>query len=140
MINVACGGDFKVIRNALDCLDIVPSLLPCNEFVGMISGCGLCDLLFIGSSSTWCRPTPPSILKSLDRVLVNFSWNSLLYATAVEHLHRALFDYSPLLISVIFLNSPKAYGFCFQYMWTSDHSFLNTVHSSWQHQWYGDSC
>lgn len=74
---------------------------------------------------------PLPILKWLDRVLLNTSWNSYLSSIIIEHLHRTVLHQSPLLISAKFHGGPMGSSFRFQNICLSYHSFLEVVRTAW---------
>ncbi|XP_019242008.1 PREDICTED: uncharacterized protein LOC109222052 [Nicotiana attenuata] len=96
------GGDFNVILHEDVKIGRLPVHSPENEdFAFCVNSCGLFKQGYKGSPFTWWngRSNAACIFKRLDRIFVNFPFQSMLPTIEVEHLIRTGSDHAHLLMT-----------------------------------------
>nr|QHR91093.1 hypothetical protein Q903MT_gene5125 [Picea sitchensis] len=104
-----------------------------NDLDECISWAGLEDLRYGGFYFTWSnrRDEDPTILRKLDRALINMEWESSLEGSDVQFLPPGVSDHSPLVVKLADLPRAKI-PFKFFDFWADHPDFLHLVASVWE--------
>ncbi|CAH9144348.1 unnamed protein product [Cuscuta epithymum] len=133
------GGDFNSIANFNEHQGRgIPALASIQDFSNCISMCNLVDLPYNGCKYTWTGTRSNGrVWRRLDRCLINNLCLDLFDSIQISHLNSSPSDHNPILIQC---SSCISYGprpFRFQNMWTTHHTFMETVQRSWNAQNHG---
>ncbi|KAH0667664.1 hypothetical protein KY285_028870 [Solanum tuberosum] len=128
-------GDYNVITSIEENLGRVPyNMRKSLQFIAVIEACGLMDLGFSGQKFTWSnkRGIHHTILKRLDRALINDAWLEKMPQTTITHLPSVGSDHCPLLMEMVVRVEDQIMYFKFLNCWADQTNILDTVKACWE--------
>ena len=133
-------GDFNTVLSVNEILGGREHWTPeMQQFRDCVTSSGLAELRTNGDLYTWTNRRPhDSVLKRLDRVLVNSDWLRNFGSSQVFVKPRGLMDHSPLIIHVSDHVEKISKGFQFFNYMANLEGFKEAVVEAWSDRLYGD--
>jgi hypothetical protein len=111
------GGDFNLVRNQKEKSNGMVNHYWSDAFNNWINAYGLLEIRNPSRSFTWFNNQDNPIMATLDRILVNTSFDLLYPLASAKSVSRAGRDHVPLVINFGINSTPKQSPFRFENWW-----------------------
>ena len=121
------GGDFNIIRFALEKNKPTGVHRHTDLFNSIISANNLLDIHMVGGKFTWSNNHEIPTLERLDRILISKNWEDIFPTVFVYKLPRELSDHNPLILDTQTYVPMRKISFRFELSWLKDQNFIPLV-------------